>query len=144
MKGKSIIALFVLVLGGLYLAGSSFAAEENKEELKIVNKIITVSYEGTRPVTLTSEPGTTVIWVNNSRFPIEILFLDKQVTLACGSPVNFFIGGDKTYESNKIPSGGTASLCFLEEGTYDYKVKSSQTFYTGRIQRGEKGSIIIK
>jgi len=144
MKRKSIIALFVLVLGGLYLSGSSLVAEEKKEELKIVNKIITVGYEGTRPVTLTSKPGTTVIWVNNSRFPIEILFLDKQVTLACGSPVNFFIGEDKTFESNKIPSGGTASLCFLEEGTYEYKIKASTTFYTGRIQKGEKGTVIIK
>ena len=144
MKRKSIVALFVLILGGLYLVGLSFAAEEKKEELKIVNKIITVGYEGTRPVKLTSKPGTTVIWVNNSRFPIEILFLDKQVTLACGSPVNFFIGNDKTYESNKIPSGGTASLCFMEAGTYEYKIKSSQTFYTGRIQKGEKGTVIIK
>ena len=144
MKCKSIVALFVLILGGLYLAGLSFSAEGKQEDLKIVNKIITVDYEGTRPVTLTSNPGTTVIWVNNSRFPIEILFLDKQVTIACGSPVNFFVGEDKTYESNKIPPGGTASLCFLEEGTYEYKVKSSQTFYTGRIQRGEKGTVIIK
>lgn len=144
MKRKSIVALFVLVLGVLFLVGSPFAAEEKKEELKITNKIITVDGEGTRPVTLTSQPGTTVIWVNNSRFPIEILFLDKQVTLACGSPVNFFIGNEKTYESNKIPSGGTASLCFMEVGTYEYKIKSSQTFYTGRIQKGEKGTIIIK
>ena len=144
MKRKSIIALFVLVLGGLYLTGLSGAAEEKKEELKIVNKIITVGYEGTRPIKLTSKPGTTVVWVNNSRFPIEILFLDKQVTLACGSPVNFFIGNDKTYESNKIPSGGTASLCFMEAGTYEYKIKSSQTFYTGRIQRGHQGSIEIQ
>ena len=144
MKRKCIIALFVLILGGLYLAGLSFAEEKKQEDLKIINKIVTIDGEGTRPVTLTSKPGTTVIWVNKSRFPIEILFLDKQVTLSCGSPVNFFIGNDKTYESNKIPSGGTASLCFLEEGTYEYKVKSSQTFYTGRIQRGEKGTVIIK
>jgi plastocyanin len=144
MKRNSIITLFVLALGGLYLLDGSFAAEQKKEELKIVNKIITIDSEGTRPVTLTSQPGTTVIWVNNSRFPIEILFLDKQVTLSCGSPVNFFIGEDKTYESNKIPSGGTASLCFMEGGTYDYKIKSSQTFYTGRIQKGEKGTVIIK
>ena len=144
MKRKSIIALFVIVLVGIYLAGLSLAAEDKNPELKIVNKIVTVDYEGTCPVTLTSKPGTTVVWVNNSRFPIEILFLDKQVTLACGSPVNFFIGGDKTYESNKIPSGGTASLCFLEEGIYEYKVKSSQTFYAGRIQRGEKGTVITK
>ena len=144
MERKIVIVLIVFILGGLYSAGLSFGEEEKQEELKIVNKIITVGYEGTRPVTLTSKPGTTVIWVNNSRFPIEILFLDKQVTLACGSPVNFFVGEDKTYESNKIPSGGTASLCFMEEGSYEYKIKSSQTFYAGRIQRGEKGTVIIK
>ncbi len=144
MKRKSIVALFVLILGGLYLTGLSFAEEKKQEDLKITNKIVTIDGEGTRPVTLTSKPGTTVIWVNKSRFPIEILFLDKQVTLACGSPVNFFIGNDKTYESNKIPSGGTASLCFMEAGTYEYKIKSSQTFYTGRIQKGEKGTVIIK
>ena len=144
MERKSIIALTVLIMGGIYPAGLSFAEEEKQQELKIVNKIITVDHEGTRPVTLTSKPGTTVIWVNNSRFPIEILFLDKQVTLSCGSPVNFFVSEDKTYESNKIPSGGTASLCFMEEGSYEYKIKSSQTFYAGRIQRGEKGTVIIK
>jgi plastocyanin len=144
MKRKSIVTLFVLILGGLYLAGLSFAEEKKQEDLKITNKIVTIDGEGTRPVTFTSKPGTTVIWVNKSRFPIEILFLDKQVTLACGSPVNFFIGNDKTYESNKIPSGGTASLCFMEAGTYEYKIKSSQTFYTGRIQKGEKGTVLIK
>ena len=82
--------------------------------------------------------------MNHSRFPIEILFLDKKVVLACGSPVNFFVGKDGVYESNKIPSGGTASLCFIEKGTYEYNVKSSSTFYTGRIQRGHQGSIEIQ
>ena len=144
MKKKSIIVLSLIILAGLNLSGLSSAVDEKQEDLKIVNKIITVDGEGTRPVKLTSQPGTTVIWVNNSRFPIEIIFLDQQVTLACGSPVNFFIGEDKTYESNKIPSGGTASLCFMEAGTYDYRIKASTTFYTGRIQKGEKGTVIIK
>ena len=144
MERKSIIVLMVLILGGVYPAGLSCAEEVKQEELKIVNKIITVGYEGTRPMTLTSKPGTTVVWVNKSRFPIEVLFLDKQVTLACGSPVNFFVNEDKVFESNKIPSGGTASLCFMEKGNYEYKIKSSQTFYTGRIQRGEKGTVIIE
>ncbi|MDX1779001.1 MAG: hypothetical protein R3339_08975 [Thermodesulfobacteriota bacterium] len=141
---KSIIVLSLIILAGLGLSGLSSAVDEKQEDLKIVNKIITVDGEGTRPVKLTSQPGTTVIWVNNSRFPIEIIFLDQQVTLACGSPVNFFIGEDKTYESNKIPSGGTASLCFMEAGTYDYRIKASTTFYTGRIQKGEKGTVIIE
>ena len=97
-----------------------------------------------KPRNLTSTPGTTVVWVNNSRFPIEILFLDKKVVLACGSPVNFFVGKDGAYESNKIPSGGTASLCFVEAGKYEYKVNPSTTFYTGRIQRGFQGTVSIK
>ena len=70
-----------------------------------------------------------MIWVNHSRFPIEILFSDKKVVLACGAPVNFFVGKDGAYESSKIPSGATASLCFTEKGKYEYKVKSSTTFY---------------
>ena len=143
MKRKSIIFLFVLIVGGLYLVGLSFAEEQKQEELKIVNKIVTVDYEGTRPVTLTSKPGTTVIWVNNSRFPIEILFLDKKVVLACGSPVNFFVGKDGAYESGKIPFGGTASLSFTEKGKYEYVFKTSATFYP-LTEKEHRGMILIK
>lgn len=93
---------------------------------------------------LTSEPGTTVIWLNRSKHPVEILFLDKKVVLACGSPVNFIVGKGGAYESAKIPFGGTASLCFLEKGRYDYKVKSSRTFYDQEFLRDHQASIRIK
>ena len=145
MKRETIMTIITILLGGFYLTGLAVAAEEEIEKLKITNKIITIGdHEGLRPVSLTSKPGTAVIWVNNSRFPIELLFLDKKVVLACGAPVNFFVGKDGAYESNKIPSGGTASLCFIEEGTFEYKMKSSSTFYVGRIQRGFQGTITIK
>ncbi len=55
------------------------------------------------PSTLVSEPGTTVVWVNFSKTPVELLFLNKKVTVTCGSPVNFFVGKDGAYESAKIP-----------------------------------------
>ncbi len=144
MLRKSMVTVLVLFLGGLYPVGSFLAAEEKVEEVKIVNKMVTISYEGLRPARLTSTPGTTVVWVNNSRFPIEILFPDKKVVLACGAPVNFFVDSHGNYESNKIPSGGTASLCFLEKGTYEYRISASTTFYTGRIQRERKGTIVIE
>ena len=145
MKREMIMTIIAILLGIFYLTGLTVAAEEETEELKITNKIITIGdHEGLRPLSLTSKPGTAVIWVNNSRFPIELLFLDKKVVLACGSPVNFFVGKDGAYESNKIPSGGTASLCFMEKGKYEYKIQSSKTFYVGRIERGFQGTISME
>ena len=127
-RRKRLIVIAVVVV--LCSVGFSYAAEEKAEEVKVINKIVTVkTYEGLMPATLRSQPGTTVIWVNHSSHPVEILFLDKKVVLACGSPVNFFVGKDGAYESAKIPFGGTASLCFTEKGKYEYVFKTSATFY---------------
>ena len=139
MKRKIILALVAILVGAFYLTGFALAAEEQASEKTTVNKIVVVkNLEEPRPATLTAPPGTTVIWVNHSRNPQEILFLDKKVVLACGAPVNFFVGHDGAYESAKIPFGGTASLCFTEKGKYEYKVKSSQTFYAGAVHPGLK------
>ena len=146
MKRKSLIYVITVLIGTFYLTGLTFSAEEKKEEIKVINKIVVLKeFEGAVPATFTSNAGTTVIWVNHSRSPLEILFLDKKVVLACGSPVNFFIGKDGAYESAKIPFGGTASLCFTEKGRYDYIVKASRTFYpSGDIERDHRGTILIK
>ena len=81
--------------------------------------------------------------MNHSRQPAEILFLDKKVTLACNAPVNFFVGKDGAYESAKIPFGGSASLCFIEKGSYDYAYKTSATFYPMQ-EKEHRGTIVIK
>jgi plastocyanin len=148
-----IISIFLLTI---CFAGFSTAAEEEApqaeateaEELKVVNKIVRISEkEGAFPQTLFAKPGTTVIWVNNARSILEVQFLDKKVTLACGSPVNFFINADGAYESGKIPFGGTASLCFLEPGTYDYMLRVNRTWYKpaqGGLGKDHRGRIEIK
>jgi len=147
MKKKCLSALLLCSLGFLYAIGIAPATEGEKEPgaAKIVNKIVIINeYEEVSPILLTSTPGTTVVWVNNSRSPVEILFYDKQVTISCGSPVNFFVGRGGAYESNKIPFGGTASLCFVENGTFEYMIKSSRTFYMKRLERESKGKIVIE
>ena len=145
MKKIFLCTMLLCCLGFFYSAGLSSSSEEETAQGKIVNKIVIINeYEEVNPLVLTSTPGTTVIWVNNSRTPVEILFYDKQVTLSCGSPVNFFVGRGGVYESNKIPFGGTASLCFVENGTFEYKIKSSRTFYMKRIERDSKGKIVIE
>ena len=128
-------------MGVFYLTGLSFAAEE---EIKPASKVVAVSTnEGLNPSTVSAKRGVTVIWVNYSARPVEILFLDKKVVLACGSPVNFFVGKDGAYESAKIPFGGTASLCFTEKGKYEYLFKTSATFYPMR-DKEHRGIIWIK
>jgi plastocyanin len=156
MKNNSFLVSVIFFMAIFCFAGFSFAAEEvvppseelEAEQLKISNKIIRINArEGAFPQTFTSEPGTTVIWINNANSILEVLFLDKKVTLACGSPVNFFVGKDGAYESGKIPYGGTASLCFLEKGTYEYMVRVNRTWLKpalGGMAKDHRGRIVIK
>ena len=144
MKRKRLIAIITILISVFCMTGFSFAAEEKAEEIKVIQKIVVVETRaGLSPSTLVSEPGTTVIWVNQSKQPAEILFTDNKVTIACNAPVNFFVGKDGAYESAKIPFGGTASLCFIEKGKFEYMYKASSTFYP--LQKLEhKGIIWIK
>ena len=146
MKRNVFCMFIVMSVGILCLAGSSLAGEE-KEELTIDAKVINIDInKGLSPVTLTAKRGATVIWVNNSRVPQEILFFDKKVVLACGAPVNFCINQDGAYESAKIQFGGAASLCFTEKGIYAYEARSSKTFYESfsPVKRELKGSVVIE
>ena len=156
MKNNSFLVSVIYFMAILCFAGFSFAAEEpvppseelEAEQLKIANKMVRITErEGAFPQTVISQPGTTVVWINNSRSTLEVQFLDKKVTLACGSPVNFFINTEGAYESGKIPYGGTASLCFLEKGTYDYMIRVNRTFYKpalGGIAKDHRGRIDIR
>ena len=152
MKRINLITITVVLVGLIFSASLSYGAEEKDQELKLVNRTVTIiTTESARddmkpvvdPVNLNSAPGTTVIWVNFSKTPIELLFLDKKVTTACGSPVNFFVGKDGAYESAKIPFGGTASLCFLEKGKFEYMVNTSSTFYPSKMKE-QRGFIWIE
>jgi plastocyanin len=144
MERKTHLIMLFTLMVVFCCVGFTHAEEEKGEEVKMINKIVTVkTYEGLIPAILRSEPGTTVIWVNHSSQPVEILFLDKKVVLACGAPVNFFVGKDGAYESGKIPFGGTASLCFTEKGKYEYVFKTSATFYPMK-EKEHRGIIWIK
>jgi len=121
------------------------AAEEKADDMNIVNKIVVVkTFEEPSPLTLFAPQGTTVIWVNHSRYPVEILFIEKKVVIACSSPANFFVGENGSYQSNKIPSGGTASLCFIDKGRYVYKTYPPKNFVLGRKRKEHIGTVWIK
>jgi plastocyanin len=147
MKTRVFFVVLTIFTGALYLMGFTFEFGEKTGEIKMNHAIVGIgAFEGIKPkpTILAAKVGTTVIWVNYANRPVEILFLDKRVVLACGSPVNFFVGKDDAYESAKIQFGGTASLCFTEKGEYPYLVKYSSTFYSEKGIRGMyRGSIVI-
>ena len=77
------------------------------------------------PSEVTIAPGTTVVWVNNSRDTLEVQFEGKQVTAACKSPVYFVLDEQGSFISNRIPQGSVASLCFVEKGEFNYVARKA-------------------
>lgn len=136
------LAFFPLLIGLIVLIFStSFAQQKTsptKEEEKIVGKRVShqiVRIEayirdpqllGVDPKIVYASKGTTVIWLNDTSRHVAISFAGgDKVRLSCEAPVNFILGEDGTYKADKIPMGGTASLCFIESGTFKYKVTPS-------------------
>ena len=122
---------------------------------EIQHKIVRL-YEkgGIDPSTLTIQRGTTVIWINESKSLAEIEFTNKQVTLACKSPVRFGVDESGVYVSDKIFRGAVASLCFIETGEFDYlvtreprrlaQVPAIPPDLKGKIKSGECWIILLK
>ena len=121
---KLILAIIAIGLFATLLPGNILAGEEQKLNTQIVR---IGRYEGVSPLNLFITPGTVVVWLNDYKTsPIEVKFPDKQVTMACQSPVNFNISKEGTYVSNSIPFGGVASLCFIEPGTFKYIIERAR------------------
>jgi hypothetical protein len=67
--------------------------------------------------------------------------------MACGSPVNFYVNEAGSYSSNKVVPKATASLCFIETGTYEYEVvfRSLRGFGPGgSVKKAFKGKVVVK
>ena len=145
MSLKQLPVLAAILVLGTFLVNPLLAAEGEEGGVQLITKVIMITgHSGLKPPDIISQQGTTVVWVNHSNTPQEILFLDKKVVLACGSPVNFIVGHDGAYESSKVPFGGTASLCFTEKGKYEYIVKSSKIFAQQPKDAVDKGTVTIK
>jgi plastocyanin len=101
------------------------------------------SDRGIIPPSLSVKPGATVIWVNESKSLIEILFPHKKITVSCQSPVNFMVDVDGSFVSNKIGLGAVASICFIEKGAFDFIVKKLSP---GKSSPADefKGKIIVE
>ncbi len=152
MRTRTAIAA---VLALVFVCAGSSKAAATEQEGKIVpeksikaSKIIRVHYlGGITPAEVTVAPGTTVIWLNDSRASVELRFMGKQVTMACKSPVHFIVDENGSFISDRIPQGSVASLCFVEKGEFEYAMRKSHTYAT-QEQRPSikefKGKVIVK
>lgn len=123
-NGNIVTALFALFCITSFISVQTAYGVDTEATMELQHKIVRL-YEkgGVEPQQLTIQPGTTVIWINESKSLAEIEFTNKQVTLACGSPVRFVVDDRGTYVSEKIFRGTVASLCFTEAGEFEYAVK---------------------
>jgi len=145
-KGYLITLLFssFMVIVFLLVFQNTVVAEKavTKEKAKMIT--LKQEPEGITPARLKVKLGTTIVWFNSDPGPITVTFLDK-LGIACKVPVNFYADIWGNYETAAIPQSGTASICFIYQGTYKYEVKrlmkegetAKEEISTGIIIAGE-------
>ena len=77
--------------------------------------------EGIEPSTVHVKKGHTVVWLNTDKEPVVISFIEK-LGIVCSPIINFYADLSGGYKTQAIPRGGTASLCFIRPGTYEFEV----------------------
>ena len=117
----SFVSLFML---GTFLSTFQDITFAEEKIPKPVVKTVILKREpaGISPNPLKVKLGTTIVWFNHDPEPITIKFTTK-LGIACKAPVNFYSDLFGYYETGKIPQGGTASICFIFKGMYEYEVK---------------------
>jgi plastocyanin len=146
----SCLIVVTLLTGGFCKNALGQGAEEAKKirpELKTHgSKIISITGDMRSPLTTEVAPGTTVVWVNGTASNLVFKFTGKQVTMACAAPVNFFVDDEGSFSSNVILQYATASLCFVEKGSYDYKIRfrSSGIGSSGGSLKEVSGTVVVK
>lgn len=154
MKKISIV-LFACFILAAYADIASAQSEKIEDKIlpeKNINihKIIRIHYSGAvMPDSITVQQGSTVIWINESKSPVEIQFEGKQVMLACKSPVHFVLHEDGFFISDRIPTGAVASLCFIEPGEFNFVARKVPTAYSDGLSERQrikefKGKVIVK
>ncbi len=107
--------------------------------------VVKIFGEGS-PVSVRIEPDIVsiskdncVVWINWARTTeVDVKFREgKKCSDATKSPVGFRMDAMNCYVTDRIPLGGTASLLFSGDGTFDYEVEAP-------FATPAKGRIIVK
>jgi plastocyanin len=150
MKVKIIFALVACASLAFITFTTTMAGAEEMQALA-GHQVIRVHYStGLNPETLKVNRGTTVIWINEAQTPVAIKFMDKEITTACENPVNFSKDSKGGFIAKSVKFGAVASICFIEKGTYKYRVMRPTRMVTevqkGKIEAGKEfeGTIVVE
>ncbi len=116
-----LVTVFTIITS-IFIMHSSADAEEKAPAARARSIIIKNSSEGVSPVSITVKRGDTVVWYNQGNASVSIRFL-SQLNIVCSPLVNFYADISGSYKTGMISQGGTASLCFVYAGVYDYEVQ---------------------
>ncbi len=97
------------------------------EELKVIRISGASEEQGNlkvEPSDMDVIAGDCVVWVNWSKGPeVMVVFQEGKVCYdVTRSPAGFTMDEKNCYVTNFIPYGGTSSLSFKDEGTFEYHV----------------------
>ncbi len=141
-QSLKLVVASLLVMGAL----CDVAAESTSGEDSILpgNVNIKVSGETLEPQTIDVNPGTTIVWINNSGKSIKVRFIDKAVSTTCKAPRGFKVGRSGIFESIELGDGQVASLCFLEPERYQYTVDLRSTQVIGDSLAGNMAENVVE
>ena len=111
----------VCALLGLLLAVSAAQAVADTAAAKLV-PVVLQEPAGIVPVNAQANQGDTIAWLNMGPGPVTIKFITR-IGLACTAPSNFYSDLFGNYETSAISPGGTASICIILPGEYEYEVR---------------------
>jgi hypothetical protein len=120
-KRRMALALVLLAVG---LALSVTTAAMSAQMPDHAPVIIKLQDEpgGIAPEETEAKRGQTLVFINNGTGPVKLKFITK-IGLACAAPVNFYADLLGYYESGMIAEKGTASICLIEAGVYEFEVR---------------------
>jgi hypothetical protein len=140
---STIAAIFILALLGA-LSQAAFAAEKSIKDDEATLISVREEPTGISPISVEVGLGETIIWHNLGSGFIKIIFTSR-IGLACAAPVNFYADLLGYYETSKIPHGGTASICLIEEGKYEYEVRRLMKDDSGQqAEQIARATVIVK
>jgi len=120
-QGNTIIVVIAILMLMVFCSKQTLAAgEETKITTHLHKVVLSNSPEGISPSTLRLKQGDTVVWYNTDREPVVISFIEK-LGIVCSPIINFYADPSGAYKTQAIPRGGTASLCFIRPGTYEFE-----------------------
>ncbi len=143
MSRKPVTAL-IITLTLAFLMSAPVMAEEENLQPHLHKIILSNSTEGISPNPVSLKQGDTAVWYNTDKEPVVITFIQK-LGIVCSPIINFYADLSGSYKTEALPLGGTASLCFIKQGEYEFEVK--RIFNPDQKKPKEqvlKGKVIVK